>query len=55
MYEYARKYANLDNQTILLDICSGIGTIGISVGKDCHKVVGIEMVKSSCKNALKNA
>ena len=55
MYEYARKYANLDKQTILLDICSGIGTIGVSVGKDCFKVIGIEMVKSSCENAIKNA
>lgn len=55
MYEYARKLAGLDKNTILLDICSGIGTIGITVGKNCHKIVGIEMVKSSCTNALKNA
>jgi len=55
MYEYAKKCAGLDANTLLLDICSGIGTIGISVGKDCSKVVGIEMVKSSCTNALKNA
>lgn len=55
MYEYARKCVGLDEKTILLDICSGIGTIGISVGKECHKVVGIEMVKSACANALKNA
>lgn len=55
MYRYAREYAGLDENTVLLDICSGIGTIGISVGKNCKKVVGIEMVKSSCANALKNA
>lgn len=55
MYKYASKCVNLDQKTILLDICSGIGTIGISVGKDCKKVVGIEMVKSSCANALRNA
>lgn len=55
MYEYAKKYVQLDENTILLDICSGIGTIGISVGRDCKKVVGIEMVKSSCQNAIKNA
>ena len=55
MYEYAKKYVSLDEKTILLDICSGIGTIGISVGRDCKKVIGIEMVKSSCFNAIKNA
>jgi tRNA (uracil-5-)-methyltransferase len=55
MYAYAAQCAGLDDQTILLDICSGIGTIGISMGKSCRKVVGIEMVRSACQNALKNA
>ena len=55
MYQYVTKCIDLDPNTILLDICSGIGTIGISIGKNCKKVIGIEMVKSSCQNALKNA
>jgi tRNA (uracil-5-)-methyltransferase len=55
MYTWAQKYAGLDSKTVLLDICSGIGTIGITAGQVCHKVVGIEMVKSACANAVKNA
>jgi tRNA (uracil-5-)-methyltransferase len=55
MYTWAQKYAGLDSKTVLLDICSGIGTIGITAGQVCHKVVGIEMVKSACANAIKNA
>src|SRR3990167_5227557 len=55
MYTWAQKYASLDSKTVLLDICSGIGTIGITAGQVCHKVVGIEMVKSACANAVKNA
>lgn len=55
MYSWAQKYAGLDDKTVLLDICSGIGTIGITLGQGCHKVVGIEMVKSACANAVKNA
>ena len=55
MYEYVGNLAKLDENTILLDICSGIGTIGISVGQGTKKVIGIEMVESSCENARKNA
>ncbi len=55
MYRYAAQCAGLDDRTILLDICSGIGTIGISMGRSCRKVVGVEMVRSACQNALRNA
>jgi len=55
MYNYVGQLADLNEDTILLDICSGIGTIGLSVGKRCKKVIGIEMVQSACDNAKKNA
>jgi tRNA/tmRNA/rRNA uracil-C5-methylase (TrmA/RlmC/RlmD family) len=55
MYKYVGDLAGLDENTILLDICSGIGTIGLSVGKNAKKIIGIEMVESSCDNARKNA
>lgn len=55
MYEYSGKLVNIDKDTILLDICSGIGTIGLSVGQNAKKIIGIEMVASSCENARRNA
>jgi tRNA (uracil-5-)-methyltransferase len=55
MYKYVGDLAELDEDTILLDICSGIGTIGLSVGQKSKKIIGIEMVESSCDNARKNA
>lgn len=55
MYKYAGNLTEIDNETILLDICSGIGTIGLSVGQNAKKIIGIEMVASSCKNAKKNS
>jgi len=55
MYKYLGDLADLNEETVLLDICSGIGTIGLSIGQKCKKVIGIEMVKSSCDNARKNA
>jgi tRNA/tmRNA/rRNA uracil-C5-methylase (TrmA/RlmC/RlmD family) len=55
MYTYVGDLAKLDENTVLLDICSGIGTIGLSVGANAKKIIGIEMVESSCENAKKNA
>lgn len=55
MYKYVGDLAKLDENTVLLDICSGIGTIGLSVGQSTKKIIGIEMVESSCENARKNA
>ena len=55
MYKFVGELANIDENTLLLDICSGIGTIGLSVGQKAKKIIGIEMVESSCENAKKNA
>lgn len=55
MYKFVGDLANIDENTLLLDICSGIGTIGLSVGQKAKKIIGIEMVESSCANARKNA
>lgn len=55
MYEFAGNFIKIDQETILLDICSGIGTIGISVGQNAQKIIGIEMIASSCENAKRNA
>lgn len=40
---------------ILLDICSGIGTIGLCLGKNAKKVIGIEINEKACEDALRNA
>ena len=44
----------MDKNTVLLDICSGAGTIGICLAAQCFKVVGIEMVETACKDAEEN-
>ncbi|ODN01495.1 tRNA (uracil-5-)-methyltransferase A [Orchesella cincta] len=47
----------LEEQTnaTLLDVCSGTGTIGLSLASKCSQVLGIEMVPSAVIDARKNA
>eukprot|EP01059_Diplonema_ambulator_P016218 TRINITY_DN2757_c2_g1_i1.p1 TRINITY_DN2757_c2_g1~~TRINITY_DN2757_c2_g1_i1.p1 ORF type:complete len:594 (+),score=218.05 TRINITY_DN2757_c2_g1_i1:39-1784(+) len=49
------KYASLDEGTVLLDLCCGTGTIGISLAGKVKKVVGIDIAKSSIEDAKLNA
>ncbi|KAJ5069628.1 tRNA (uracil-5-)-methyltransferase [Anaeramoeba ignava] len=43
------------DQTLLLDLCCGTGTIGLSLAKFVDLVIGIEIVPSAVKDAEKNA
>ena len=40
---------------MFLDICSGIGTIGICIGNEAKQIVGVEMVVQACEDAKINA
>lgn len=44
----------LDENTVFLDICSGIGTIGICLATAAKEVIGIEMVPTACNDAKGN-
>ncbi|KAL4485710.1 hypothetical protein ABPG72_010972 [Tetrahymena utriculariae] len=44
----------LNEKTIFLDICSGIGTIGICLANSAKEVIGIEMVETACNDAKVN-
>ncbi|KAL2911543.1 Trehalose-6-P synthase/phosphatase complex synthase subunit [Polyrhizophydium stewartii] len=43
------------SQVVLLDLCSGTGTIGITLAKHFKKVVGIEIVAEAVEDAKHNA
>ena len=45
----------LPQEYILLDIFSGIGTIGLCLGKNAKKVIGIEINEKACMDAIQNA
>ncbi|CAF0764668.1 unnamed protein product [Adineta steineri] len=45
----------LDNETVVLDICCGTGTIGITLANNVKQVIGIEMIKDAVEDAKRNA
>lgn len=55
LYSLIGELANIDENTIFLDICSGIGTIGICLAEKAKQIIAIEVVESACQDALKNA
>ena len=55
IYSIAREYAALGEEDTLLDLYCGTGTIGLSMAKDCKKLIGVEIVEDAVKNAKKNA
>jgi tRNA/tmRNA/rRNA uracil-C5-methylase (TrmA/RlmC/RlmD family) len=54
LYQGIAKYAEVDEETVFLDICSGTGSIGISMADFSKKIVAIEMVEQACKDAEVN-
>lgn len=41
----------MDEKTIFLDICSGIGTIGMCLAEKAYKVIGIEIVADAVEDS----
>lgn len=55
LYATARDLANVNKDTRLLDLFSGIGTISLFMAKYCKEVTGVEIVKAAVENAKDNA
>lgn len=55
LYSKAREYAGLTGNEVLLDLYCGTGTIGLSMAKDCKKLIGVEIIEDAVRDAEKNA
>lgn len=55
LYNLVGEIANVDSSTVLIDICCGTGTIGLSLAKKVKKVIGIEMITNAVEDARHNA
>ena len=55
LYGKAREYANLSGNEVLLDLYCGTGTIGLTMAKDCKKLIGVEIIDDAVKDARENA
>ncbi|EGR27257.1 RNA m5u methyltransferase, putative [Ichthyophthirius multifiliis] len=49
-----QKIGISDQNTIFLDICSGIGTIGICLAQKAKQIIGIECVETACQDCEEN-
>lgn len=55
LYQIAGEWASPHGRSLVLDICCGTGTIGITIAKKVHKVIGIDIVEGAIKDAKANA
>lgn len=55
MYEYAINLLGNYNEKKVIDAFSGTGTIAMIMSKKAKKVIGIEVVKSAVKSAIKTS
>ncbi|CAL8297031.1 unnamed protein product [Gadus morhua 'NCC'] len=55
LYSKVGEWAQLDQDSTVLDVCCGTGTIGLSLAKRVKKVIGIEMCKEAVDDAKHNA
>ncbi len=53
MFKIAQDFVNIDD--IVLDLYSGVGTLGLSATKKAKEVVGVEINKNAVDNANSNA
>lgn len=55
LYAKARELASLKKGDVLCDLFCGIGSIGLSMVKDCGRLVGIEIIEDAVRCAEDNA
>ncbi|XP_029019600.1 tRNA (uracil-5-)-methyltransferase homolog A [Betta splendens] len=55
LYSAVGEWAQLNQDSTVLDVCCGTGTIGISLAKNVKKVIGIELCQEAVEDAKVNA
>ena len=55
LYQTAIDFSDLNNDSIVIDAYSRIGTIGLSFAKQVKEVYGVEVIETAVEDAKKNA
>ncbi|NXF10457.1 TRM2 methyltransferase, partial [Smithornis capensis] len=55
LYQAVGELCQVTRNTVLLDICCGTGTIGLSLARQASKVIGVEVVEKAIEDAKWNA
>lgn len=55
LYRLAGEWASPTGASLLLDVCCGTGTIGLTLASRAKKVVGVDIVEAAIEDAAANA
>ncbi|CAK9021229.1 unnamed protein product [Durusdinium trenchii] len=55
LYGRALEWLQPEEEVTVLDVCCGVGTIGLCASRRCRKVIGIELVPEAVESAKANA
>lgn len=55
LFQKVAEVAVIDEETIVLDVCCGTGTIGLSLASRCRQLFGIELNDQAVEDAKLNA
>ncbi|XP_070618823.1 tRNA (uracil-5-)-methyltransferase homolog A [Erythrolamprus reginae] len=55
LYSTIRDWADINQETTVLDVCCGTGSIGISLAQKVKKVIGVELCQEAVEDAKANA
>ncbi len=55
LYALAGEWASPNGNSLLLDVCCGTGTIGLTLANSVGKVVGLDIVEDAIRDAEKNS
>ncbi|XP_028408416.1 tRNA (uracil-5-)-methyltransferase homolog A-like isoform X2 [Dendronephthya gigantea] len=55
LYKAIQDWSNVSSDTVILDVCCGTGTIGLSMAKNAKQVIGIELCQEAVEDAKFNA
>ncbi|CAE7651832.1 TRMT2A, partial [Symbiodinium sp. CCMP2456] len=55
LYERALEWLKPQNDVAVLDVCCGVGTIGLCASRRCRRVIGIELIPEAVEAAKANA
>ena len=51
LYSVAKEFAQVKPTDVILDIYCGMGTIGLSMAKDCAQIIGVEIIPQAIESA----
>ena len=55
LFQKVEDLAEIDSNTVVLDVCCGTGVIGLSLARKAKKVVGVDIEVAAIEDAKKNA